>query len=222
MKIKKKYLIIIPARKLSKRVKNKNIKLLNKKPLYVWTLKELNKIKKKYDCVISSDSEQIIQGAKKMGFNSIKRPKKLATDNSKIIDTIKYLLNIYKKRNIFYENIILLQVTSPLRKINDIFKSIKIFEKTKCDTLFSVFQLVEKYNQNIFFLENKKKFLAKKKVRNLSKIFIMNGPAILISKAANIYRNKLYGKKISHFKMPYERSIDINYNYELKMCEKLL
>ena len=50
----------------------------------------------------------------------------------------------------------------------------------------------------------------------------MNGPAILISKTKNIYNNKLYGKKISYYKMPYEKSIDINYEYELKICEKLL
>ena len=50
----------------------------------------------------------------------------------------------------------------------------------------------------------------------------MNGPAILISRASNIKGNQLYGKKISYLKMPYERSVDINYNYDLKMCEKLL
>ena len=149
--IKKKYLIIIPARKHSKRIKDKNLKTLNKKPLYYWTLKELSKIKKKYDCVLSTDSNQIIKGAKKLGFNCIKRPAKYATDKSKIIETIKYLLKKFEQKNLIYKNIILLQITSPLRKIEDINRSIKIFEKTRSDTLFSVFQLTEKYNKNIFF-----------------------------------------------------------------------
>lgn len=221
MKIKK-YLFIIPARKSSKRLKNKNIKILNGKPLYFWTLNELKELKKKYDCVVSTDSNQIIKGAKKLDFQFIKRPKKLANDKSKIIDTIKFLLKTYEKKNIRYENIVLLQITSPLRKAKDIIESIKIFEKFKSDTLFSVFKLSEKYNENIFYLQSKKNTINKKKIKDLSNVFIMNGPAILISKTSNILNNKLYGRKINLYKMPYERSIDINYQYEFKICEKLI
>lgn len=222
MKIKKKYLFIVPARKSSKRVKNKNIKKIKNKPLYYWTLKELKILNKKNDCVVTTDSNEILKGAKKNGFIGIKRPSRLATDKSKIIETIKYLLKKFENKNIYYENIVLLQVTSPLRKLKDIKTSMKLYEKKKCDTLFSVFQLSEKYKNNIFYSNLTDSYLKKKKIKNFSKIFVMNGPAILISKSSNIYRNKLYGKKICYYKMPYENSIDINYEYEFKMCEKLL
>lgn len=222
MTIKKKYLFIIPARKNSKRVINKNLKKINKKPLYFWTLNELHRLKKKYDIIVSTDSKQIIKGAYNLGFNCIKRPAKLATDKSKIIHTIKYILKNFEHKKILYENVVLLQITSPLRQEKDITQSIKIFEKNKCDTLFSVFQLSDKYKKNILYNKLKNNFISKTKINNLSKIFVMNGPAILISRTKNIYNNKLYGKKISYYKMPYEKSIDINYEYELKMCEKLL
>ena len=51
-----KNLIIIPARRNSKRIKNKNlIKVLNK-PLIFWTIKYAKKFNKKnYDIVVSSE-----------------------------------------------------------------------------------------------------------------------------------------------------------------------
>ena len=97
--MKKKYLFIIPVRKNSQRIKNKNIKKINGKPLFYWTLKELNKLKKKYDIIISSNDFKIINTAKKMGFEvPFKRPNFLSTNNSKIIKTLKHILDFYQKK----------------------------------------------------------------------------------------------------------------------------
>ena len=57
--IKKKYLFIIPARKGSTRIKNKNIKYINNKPLIYWTLKNLYNFKKKYEIIISTNDQKI-------------------------------------------------------------------------------------------------------------------------------------------------------------------
>ena len=55
-----KNLIIIPARKNSKRVKNKNLVKVLKKPLIFWTIKYAKKFNKKnYDVVVSSDCSKI-------------------------------------------------------------------------------------------------------------------------------------------------------------------
>ena len=46
-------LCVIPARGGSKGVKNKNIRLLNKKPLIEYTIKEAQKVKinNRFDCI---------------------------------------------------------------------------------------------------------------------------------------------------------------------------
>ena len=72
---------------------------MNGKPLYFWTLNELKKLKNKIDTIISTDDKKIILAAKKMKFNvPFQRPKHLSTNKSKIIDTIKYVLEYYKKK----------------------------------------------------------------------------------------------------------------------------
>ena len=77
----KRNLIIIPARKGSKRIKNKNlIKILNK-PLITWTINYAKKIKKKnYNIVVTSDCEKIKKICKKEKIFFLNRPKKISGD----------------------------------------------------------------------------------------------------------------------------------------------
>jgi len=52
-------LIFIPARSGSKRVKNKNIRKINGKPLIYWTIKYAKKYANNEDILVSSDSDII-------------------------------------------------------------------------------------------------------------------------------------------------------------------
>ena len=55
-----KNLIIIPARKTSKRIKNKNLVKILSKPLIFWTINFAKKLKKKdCDLVVTSDCNRI-------------------------------------------------------------------------------------------------------------------------------------------------------------------
>ena len=74
---KKEFICIIPARGGSKGIKNKNIKLLNSKPLIYWTIKEALKIKEFLKVIVSTDTEKIQKIAQKFGAEcSFLRPKK--------------------------------------------------------------------------------------------------------------------------------------------------
>ena len=63
------------AKSESKRLKNKNMKLFKGKPLLYWTIKKALKITKNY--YVNSDSDEILNFAKKNGAKIIKRNNKL-------------------------------------------------------------------------------------------------------------------------------------------------
>tara|TARA_B100000902_G_scaffold400034_1_gene474858 strand:- start:10606 stop:11295 length:690 start_codon:yes stop_codon:yes gene_type:complete len=125
----KKNLVIIPARKGSKRIKNKNlVKVLNK-PLIFWTINFAKKLKtKNFDIVVSSDCKKIKKICSKEKVFFLERPKKISKDHTSMHDVIFHAQNVLKQD---YEYIILLQPTSPLRKIRLVKNSIKILDKKK-------------------------------------------------------------------------------------------
>ena len=72
-----KRLAIIPAKKISKRIKNKNLKLFKGKPLLYYPIKAA-KQSKIFDTIhISSDSEKILNYSNSLNIKTdFKRPKK--------------------------------------------------------------------------------------------------------------------------------------------------
>ena len=125
---KKKILALIPARGGSKGIKNKNIKLFNGKPLIEWTIRSALNSKLIDKIVVSSDSNKILNISKKLGVDVILRPKNISGDKASTESVIKHCIKYYKN---FYQTVVLLSPTSPLRKKNDIDKAIKFFyEKT--------------------------------------------------------------------------------------------
>ena len=98
-----KNLIIIPARKGSKRIKNKNIVSVLNRPLILWTIDYAKKLsKKKFDIIVASDCNKIKQICLKNDIFFLKRPKKISSDHSTMHEVIFY---VYNKINIKYVDV---------------------------------------------------------------------------------------------------------------------
>ena len=142
---KKKILAIIPARSGSKGLKNKNIKIIKKKPLIFWTILRAKQSKFIDNIVVSSDYQNIkniYKEDKKISF--VRRPKKYSTDKSSAFDVIKHLLDLEKKQNKIYEYIVYLEPTSPLRYKKDIDNCIKkLIDNQKYDSLVTLGEVQE-------------------------------------------------------------------------------
>ena len=92
---------IIPARAGSKRLKNKNLKTINGKPLIYYAINTAIKSKLFDDVVISTDSPKILNKAKKFGANNNGlRLKKLSDDQTLLLDVIKYEIQNTKNQNL--------------------------------------------------------------------------------------------------------------------------
>ena len=109
-------LALIPARSGSKRVLNKNIKLLGGKPLIVWTIETALSISRICDVLVSTDSVEIQEISSTAGARvPWLRPSALATDDASSVDVAIDALDRYENEFGQVDGLLLLQPTSPFR-----------------------------------------------------------------------------------------------------------
>ena len=137
-------LALILAREGSKGIKHKNIIDLNGKPLIYYSINEALKSRYINDVIVSTDSELIANISERLGAEiPFLRPKYLATDTSKSIDTVIYCIEELKKMDRNYDYIILLQPTQPLRRSWHIDEAIELIINKKETSLVSVSKVKE-------------------------------------------------------------------------------
>ncbi|MCT4593967.1 MAG: acylneuraminate cytidylyltransferase family protein [Anaeromicrobium sp.] len=139
-------LVTVCGRAGSKGVKNKNIREFLGNPLINYTLgaaKLFANKNDKYnvDICVNSDSKELLEIATSFdGVIGIERPACLAQDNSPKIPVIQHSLKyMEEKLNKVYDYVIDLDITSPLRTVEDIQNAfIKIIDHSDIDVVFSV------------------------------------------------------------------------------------
>jgi CMP-N-acetylneuraminic acid synthetase len=220
--IKYKILAVIPARKNSKRVPNKNMQLINRKPLIYYTIVEALKSKKITNVVLTTDSQKIFNYGKKFKKLNVPflRPVKLAGDKIESLPVVKHAtINMEKIKKIKYDFILLLQPTCPMRTSFDIDKAINLIISKKADTVISLSDVGPNHpfrmkkilkNGKIFNIFDNLKKENMKPIQKLKKFYIRNG-AIYISKRNVIFTKKsLVGKKVFPYFMSSESNINID------------
>lgn len=136
-------LITICARGGSKGIPGKNIKLLNGKPLISYSIRHAKEFAKRQnsDIGLSTDLQLIKQVAGDYSLESnYIRPAYLAGDDAGKLDAISDLLSFEEEKNMKnYDFIIDLDVTSPLRSIDDLFSAFQLLQSdTEALNIFSV------------------------------------------------------------------------------------
>jgi CMP-N,N'-diacetyllegionaminic acid synthase len=224
-----KIICTICARGGSKGVKNKNIiKIFNKELIY-YTINVAKKSKIFSDIVVSSDNKKILNISKKFGIkNLILRSKKYSTDrSSKILPIKDCLLQIENKKKIRYDAICDLDVTSPLRMVEDVLNAYKIFKKKNYSNLISVnpsrrnpyFNMVELDNNLLKISKGKQKFTCR---QQLPKVFDVNASIYFWKRDALIRAKKVINHNTGIYIMPFLRSIDIDNYEDLKLVKLLI
>lgn len=114
-------LAIIPARSGSKGLKDKNIKLLNGKPLLTYTIEAARDSGLFDEIMVSTDSKQYADIAKQWGANvPFLRSDILSNDTASSWGVVKEVIERYKNLGTEFDTVALLQPTSPLRTSCDI------------------------------------------------------------------------------------------------------
>ena len=114
-------LAIIPARAGSKGIPNKNLMKVGSKNLIEHAISASKDSTLITDIVVTSDHPQILKIAASCNVSYIQRPAHMARDESPVVDCLKHVVDeMEKSKGQLYDNIILLQPTSPIRTGRDI------------------------------------------------------------------------------------------------------
>lgn len=137
--------VVIHLKEKSQRLKGKNFKKINNKPLFEITFQKLKKNKDFFDVYIDSSSSYFENLADKYKFNFIKRPERLNRPDAQGNELLEQCV-----KNINNDIILQLFVTNPLMKINTLKK---IYNKIKKARVDSVTAIAPIYNR--FWFKNK-------------------------------------------------------------------
>ena len=132
----KKMLAIVPARGGSKGVARKNIRQLGGKPLLEWTLDAALNSDFIDKVVVSTECCEVASVATAFGIDMpFMRPPRLSRDDTAVADVVEHVLSSLDEQ---YEDVILLQPTSPLRSNTHITDALRAYYKSDARSLVSV------------------------------------------------------------------------------------
>ena len=211
-----KIISVIPARAGSKGIPNKNIRLLNGKPLIYYSIK--NAIDSRFidEVIVSTDSKEVEIIAKQMGVKVKWRDASLSGDevtlDSVIYDTIKDIECNY---------VITMQPTSPTLKVYTLDSAIEYAINKNLDTVISVLNnphLAWREDENGNKIPDYKERLNR---QYLPPYFSETGAFVISKKEVVTYDTRI-GKNIDIYEISREEAIDIDTFADLKHCEDIL
>ena len=207
-------LCTICARSGSKGVPNKNIKKIAGKPLIQHTIEQAKKSKVFSDIIVSSDCKKILKIAEKLGVHTLKRTNQLSKDFVGKVDVIRdAAIKAQKMLDKKFDNVIDLDVTSPLRQVSDIHNSFKKFQNGNYQNLIT--GCVARKNPYFNMIEIKKNVLSiskrtNKKIYSRQKspqVFEMNASIYIWKNKALMNKSNLITSKTAFYEMPEELSL---------------
>lgn len=214
-----KTIAIIPARGGSKRLSNKNIRLLGGIPLIAHSILYAQKNNAIIDAVyVSTDDELIRETGLDFGAEVVDRPESLSGDFEPTFSAVRHVL---ESLDFEVDNVVLLQPTNPLRPECLLEETFGIYQKQNCDSLFTVsenHQKLGKISGEKFLPFN---YEIGQRSQDLEPLYFENG-LLYISKAKLI----LEGKIISEKAFPYVvnhifENVDIDTQEDLGYAEYL-
>ena len=186
---------LIPARGGSKSIPLKNIKNICDKPLVYWTIKAACDCKHVDKVYVATDSKEIKTTVNTFGFSKVQVIDRSDDCSTDIASTESVMLEFAQKFE--FDNIALIQATSPLLTSDDLCKGFETFYTPGTDSVISV------VHQKRFHWENDKNgyahsinydIFARPRRQDFSGYFVENG-AFYITKREDLlkYRNRISG-----------------------------
>lgn len=214
-----KNIAFIPAKGVSKRINKKNMINILDHPLIYYTIVSCLKSKYIQEVWVSSEDKEIINFAHSMGCYCFLRSNNLCQETSSIEDCIDEFIKYYND----YDNIVLIQCTSPYTTYLDLDNAISLLNNN--DSIISVTEykkfLWKKDNNNIIPLTlNNGRVNTQSMNCNSYPFLEENGAFYIFSKNDFVKYKKRYGKNTGYYLMNY--SIELDWENDLKEITKIM
>ena len=216
---------VIPARSNSKRIKNKNIKKFNGKPIIAWTIEAAKKANIFEKIIVSTDSEKIAKIAKRYGADvPFIRPSEISDDYSTVSDVINHAIKFFKNKK-YFKYFCLMYAAAPFISPKDLINGFKkIKDKRNFDFVISMNQIESRFlrgvtqNNNKIYPLNKKMVL--KRSQDLPKIYVDSAQFAFGKTEAWLKRKHPFLSKSTLIEIPEQRAIDIDNISDWKIAQK--
>jgi CMP-N,N'-diacetyllegionaminic acid synthase len=219
-------LAIIPARSGSKGLKDKNIKILNGKPLLAYSIEAAKESSLFDEIMVSTDSREYADIAKSWGACvPFLRSGLLANDTASSWDVVKEVIGRYKDLGIEFDTVTLLQPTSPLRTSNDIIKGYKVMKEKAANFVVGVCEMdhsplwANTLPEDLSMENFLRPEVIKMPRQNIPTYYRINGALYILKvdylmKSSDIYRDRSFASVMSK-----ENSIDIDDEFDFLLAE---
>lgn len=213
-----KVLAYIPARLGSVRVRAKNLRLLNNRPLLSYAIETLNQATSFSASFVNTESSEIAAVAKTWGMQAYMRAPNLATSSTKT-DEIVY--DFLKKNPC--DAVALINPTAPFLKTETIDAAVQAFIKNPSDALFSI-NTIKKHCRFKDQWLNVDPTKPSPRTQDLDPISFINFIICIFDSRNAISQyekngNFLYSGNNFFFEIPEEESFDIDYEFEFDIAE---
>ncbi len=212
----------IPVRGGSKSIPLKNIKEINGRPLVYWTLKaaeDCNYLEKIYVATDSTQIKKVVEDFKFSKVIVIDRSEEVSSD---IASTEEVMLEFASKYK--FDNIVLIQATSPLLQTQDLDRGFEIFNKKEIDSVVSVVRQ-KRFNWEIkdgFAVSTNYNIYNRPRRQDFEGYFVENGAFYITSKENLIrFKNRISGN-IQICEMSEESYFEIDEPADWIIVENLL
>ncbi|MCK9343811.1 MAG: acylneuraminate cytidylyltransferase family protein [Massilibacteroides sp.] len=225
------YLYIITARGGSKGIPGKNIKELGGQPLIKYSIDIARKFVPDKDICVTTDDDEIIKVVESFGLQvPFKRPEYLATDmatsHDAIVHAVNYYLNTLKRS---YDAVVLLQPTSPFRKVSDVERAIALYESMPAVEMVIGAKEADAnpYYDCLEFDENKYLIPSKgagkiTRRQDAPKVWMNTGSVYIIKIQALLKKKMSEFSKVTMVPIDRYNAIDLDTLFDWKIAELLL
>lgn len=223
-----KCLVVIPARGGSKGIPHKNIKPLAGKPLIYYSIDIARQFTNDENICVTTDDAEIISVVEQYGLKvPFVRPAELATDICGSSEVIQHAYQYYADNGVKYDAIVLLQPTSPFRKVEFIKEAVALYDDSidmvtsvrsaACNPYYDGF---EENTDGLLQISKGDGSIARR--QEAPKVWQQNGSIYVINPKSLIEKGMGAFTRIKKYAMPEVYSVDLDTMLDWKMAEMML